>query len=350
MREEMSNVIKKDEMLLIPAEEISSPEKLPLQPVVSVVMMTRNHAKYIEQAVDSVIAQKCGFPVELLIGEDLSNDNTREICIGLQEKYPDIIRLIVASENVGITKNFLRLAVRARGKYIALLEGDDYWTHPEKLAEQVSLMAANPDCSWCGAKTYNRTFWVKEKEYYTLEDTLQRYILHTSSVLFRTGIVNTYPRFPDIVAWESMLYAYLGEHGKCCFLNEVVSYYRRHEGGLWTGANLDKRMRLTWIFTDTMDEYFGRKYTRLLYDRELWIYKMDTEIRLGADFWHHWLQSLSIVRLVFSRMTKVFPARYLLFASAVLLHPFAALYLLARRKLAIRRRMEAVKTFFKQGA
>ena len=229
-------LITKDEMLQIPAIEISAQKELSQDPVVSVVMMTYNHASYITQAVESVVDQHCDFSIELLIGEDFSSDGTSDICEQLQNKYPDLIRLFVAHGNVGITANFLRLVCRAKGKYIALLEGDDYWVFPNKLQKQVEMMEAHPDYSWCGAKTINRTFWVKEKNFFTLEDTLHRFILHTSSIMFRSEILESYPRFPDIVGWISMLYAYLAEHGKCGFLNEVVSYYRHHEGGLWTGA------------------------------------------------------------------------------------------------------------------
>jgi glycosyltransferase involved in cell wall biosynthesis len=348
VNKEQSAIIKQEEMLMIPAVEISSTEKLPLAPVVSVVMMTRNHDKYIEQAVESVVGQKCEFPVELLIGEDFSKDNTRDKCFKLQEKYPNLVRLIVASNNVGITNNFLRLACRAKGKYIALLEGDDYWTNPEKLVKQFSIMESHPDYSWCGAKTLNRTFWAKEKEFYDIEDVLNRYIMHTSSIMFRSELIESYPRFPDIVAWESMLCAYLTERGKCGFLNEVVSYYRRHEGGLWTGANLDNRMRMTKIFTNTMDQYFNYRYTNLLFDRELWIYKMDTAICLGKGFWQHWMQSLYIVRTAFPRIVKVLPGQYILFAIGVFFQPLSALYFLLRRQLALRRRVSAFKTLFKR--
>ena len=225
-------------MLKIPAVEISAPDKLPEKPVVSVVMMTRNHECFITKAVESVIEQQCDFPMELLIGEDFSTDDTRTLCEGLQTQYPHLIRLLVASANVGITSNFLRLVSCAKGKYIALLEGDDYWVLPEKLQKQVAIMETHPDYSWCGAKTLNRTFWVEEKYYYTLEDTLRRYILHTSSIMFRSEII-------------------------------------------------------------------------------------ETVIRLGKDFWKHWRQSLSIVRLAFPRIIKVFPCRYL---NLCLTDPVAASY------------------------
>ena len=338
----MISMITRDEMLQVPAEEISSVEVMSDIPMVSVVMMTRNHEKYISQAIESVVSQQCNFEIELLIGEDFSTDATRSVCEDLQKKYPHVIRLIVAPKNVGILPNFLRLVCRCRGKYIALLEGDDYWTHDLKLQKQVEMMENHPEYAWCGAKTINRTFWVKEKPYYDLEDTLRRYILHTSTIVFRSKFSEKYPRFPSSVVWESMLYAYLAQHGLCGFLDEVMSYYRIHSGGLWTGAEISKRMRLTWIFTDTMDDYFEHRFTDILYDRELWIYKMDTAMRLDGNVWHHWGQSLEIVRLSFHRLIRVYPFQYLLFALGVLILPVKTGYYRFRGKLSLRKRLKTL--------
>jgi glycosyltransferase involved in cell wall biosynthesis len=337
--------ITKDDMLKIPAYEISASSELVSNPMVSVVMETRNHEKFISQAIESVISQKCSFEIELLIGEDFSTDNTRAVCGDYQKKYPHLIRLIVAHHNVGILPNFLRLVSRSRGKYIALLEGDDYWIDELKLQKQVDLMKANPEYSWCGAKTMNRTFWVKEKPYYDLEDTLRRYFLHTSTVVFRANLLETFPRFlglPEIFALDSILYAYLSQYGSCGFINEFLSWYRAHPGGVWTGASLSDRMALMWTFTDVMDEYFNQKYTGILYDRELWIYKMDTAMHLDGSFWEHWIHSLSIVRLAFPRLIKVYPLRYMIFALGVCMQPVKTSYYRLRRKLAIRTRFSFI--------
>jgi glycosyltransferase involved in cell wall biosynthesis len=337
---DMIGTITRDAMQKIAAEEISASGELVGNPMVSVVMMTRNHEKFISQAIDSVISQNCDFGIELLIGEDFSSDATRGVCEDYQKKYPHLIRLIVAYKNVGILPNFLRLVSRSRGKYIALLEGDDYWIDELKLKKQVDLMETHPEYSWCGAKTMNRTFWVKEKPYYDLEDTLRRYILHTSTILFRSVFFEKYPRFPSSVVWESMLYGYLAQNGLCGFLNEIVSYYRIHSGGLWTGAEISERMRLTRLFTDTMDEYFEHRFTKILYDRELWIYKMDTAMRLDKNVWEQLVQSLLIVRMAFARMIKIYPFQYLIFALGVMIQPIKTGYYQFLRKLAMRSRFK----------
>lgn len=119
------------------------------RPKVSVVMITYNHEKFIEQAVNSVLMQETDFDYEIIIGEDCSTDRTREILIELQKQHPDRIRLVLNPENLGMIPNFVNVLSMARGEYVALLEGDDYWTHPKKLQRQVDYMEAHPECRIC---------------------------------------------------------------------------------------------------------------------------------------------------------------------------------------------------------
>jgi len=116
------------------------------EPLVSVMMITYNHAPFIGQAIEGVLQQKTDFPFELIIGEDCSPDGTREIVFEYQKKYPDIIRVITSDKNVGATKNGLRTMKACQGKYLAFCEGDDYWHHPYKLQKQVDYMESTPEC------------------------------------------------------------------------------------------------------------------------------------------------------------------------------------------------------------
>jgi glycosyltransferase involved in cell wall biosynthesis len=115
-------------------------------PLVSVSMITYNHAAYIAQAIEGVLQQQTKFHFELIIGEDCSTDGTREIVFDYQKKYPDIIRVITSDTNVGMKKNGLRTLKACRGKYIAFCEGDDYFHHPRKLQKQADYLESNPDC------------------------------------------------------------------------------------------------------------------------------------------------------------------------------------------------------------
>jgi len=104
---------------------------------VSVLMITYNHEKYIREAIDGVLMQKTDFPIELIIGEDCSTDNTREIVIEYTKKHPEIVKPQLPNENRGMQNNFMGIYNAALGKFIALCEGDDYWTDPYKLQKQV---------------------------------------------------------------------------------------------------------------------------------------------------------------------------------------------------------------------
>lgn len=124
----------------IPCIETSDPDKLCKHPVVSVHMITYNHEPYIRQAIEGVMMQKTDFEFELIIGEDCSQDKTREICFEYQKKYPDKIRVLWWHENVSkLGGNSRRVRAHSRGEFIAFCEGDDYWLSSEKLQRQFNV-------------------------------------------------------------------------------------------------------------------------------------------------------------------------------------------------------------------
>ena len=113
--------------------------------IVSVHMITYNHENYVSKAIESVLMQKANFPYEIVIGEDCSTDDTREIVFDYQKKYPAIIRVITSEKNVGPHKNDIRTLKNCTGKYVAFCEGDDYWTDPYKLQKQVDFLENHTD-------------------------------------------------------------------------------------------------------------------------------------------------------------------------------------------------------------
>ncbi len=121
--------------------EISDPAVMALTPLVSVLMITYNHGPYLADAIEGVIAQQADFPIELLIGEDCSTDNTREVALDYQRRYPQLIRVIYSEKNVGMHENFKRALRKTRGQLIALCEGDDYWINQEKLQVQFDVLS-----------------------------------------------------------------------------------------------------------------------------------------------------------------------------------------------------------------
>lgn len=124
--------------------------KLNQTPMVSIFIVTYNHEKYIAQALDSAMMQKTNFDFEIIIGEDCSSDSTKSIIQEYKSKYPEIIRVFYQEKNVGRERNTYEFTLpKCRGKYIAYLEGDDYWTDPFKLQKQIDFLEANPDYVVC---------------------------------------------------------------------------------------------------------------------------------------------------------------------------------------------------------
>lgn len=302
--------------------------------------MTRNHAEYLEQAVQSVLSQDVQEPLEILIGEDCSSDETLAVALELQRRHPDVIRVISSRSNVGITSNFLRLVAHARAPFLALLEGDDYWTHPSKITLQLAQLRSNPQAALSAAATANRTPCLPTKEFYNLTDILRRYAVHTSSLLIRSEHFNTYPRFPDIIGWITMLMGYLLARGDCAYLDISVSFYRRHEGGLWHNADRLNRLDKSRQCIDALDSYFFHRFSRELSDRELWIYRMDLTLPPRGRS-THWCQSWAILIGQAPRLLPRSPMGFCLLLMRLLLQPLSYFVMMLRRRLALGSRLRS---------
>jgi glycosyltransferase involved in cell wall biosynthesis len=268
--------ITPEEMLAIPAVEISDLSRIAPAPLVSVVVLTYNHEAYIAQNIESILAQQCDFPFELIIGEDHSPDQTLEICLGFQKKYPDVIRVVTWQENVGISANYLRVFGRARGKYLALLEGDDYWIDPGKLTKQVALMEQFPDTSLCGAKTRVvmeipgrepiETLIGQDRSdiAYSFEDVLNNHLFHSSTFMFRKSHVLFTPHFHTLVYPDWYLQCLSALQGSVRCLSEVMSVWRHHQGGVCSASTLDLHFQRCEAVGEALLDIVGERQARLV--------------------------------------------------------------------------------------
>ncbi|MCP9907922.1 glycosyltransferase [Cyanobium sp. BA5m-21] len=303
-------------------------------PQVSILVMTRNHEHYLEQCVESILGQDFSEPFEVLIGEDFSSDNTLAVSRRLQEKHPEMIRVITADENVGIRSNFLRLVTRARAPLIALLEGDDYWTAPIKLRVQCDLIRSHPEYAVVAAKTLNRLQWLRDLPFYQIHHLLRRYAVHTSTLLIRAEHLSCYPCFPDNVCWESMLLGFLMARGTCGFIPLEMSYYRRHHGGLWHNADRLKKLEMSRECIDALDAFFFFRFRPELISREMWIYRMDA-VFPPRHVWRHWLQTWNIQLAQAPRLLKRAPLAYGMLLISTALQPLHLALQTVRRNLAL---------------
>jgi len=220
---------------------------------VSVCITAYNHDKYIAQAIEGALMQKTDFDFEIIIGEDDSKDGTRETVKKYKEQYPDRITLFLNDrKNVIYINgrptgrwNFMNNIKNARGDYIALLDGDDYWTSPDKLQRQADFLDANPDCSMCFhdvKKLYEDSVPPKfvvfspkvKKERYVLEDLLRGNLMSTCSVMFRRGLFGEFPDwFCNTAMADWPLHILNAEHGDIGRIDKVMGVYRVHSGGVW---------------------------------------------------------------------------------------------------------------------
>ncbi|MBN2835775.1 MAG: glycosyltransferase [Candidatus Delongbacteria bacterium] len=223
-------------------------------------MITYNHEDYITKAISGVLIQETTYPYELIIGEDNSTDNTRINCIREQQANSNLIRLLLPSKNLGMSRNFYETMQSAQGKYIAFCEGDDYWTDPQKLQKQVDFLEANPDYSFCCHRfsTYNETSgkWDDDapnnyraklfegKEYIdiNLKSQFKIWLTQPLTVVFRREaldfeFVQQYKYFRDV-----HLFYHLLKKGKGRTMNFVGAVYRQHGGGVYSQVSDEKKL------------------------------------------------------------------------------------------------------------
>ncbi|MDZ8259587.1 glycosyltransferase [Nostoc sp. ChiQUE01b] len=241
---------------------------------VSVLMVTYNHEDFIAQAIESVLMQKVYFEYELVIGEDCSTDNTRQIVIEYQRKYSDKIRLLLPEVNLGAHKNFLNTFKACQGQYLAILEGDDYWTSSEKLQKQVDFLDKNLDFAICFHNVL--VFWQdnshspaiflhNQPKTSTIENLLINNFISTPSVMYRAGLVQN---FPDWFYEQSMgdwtFHILNAQHGKIGYIDEVMSAYRIHPKGVWSNKSREWQLKETIRMLDTIKYNLSFQYQEII--------------------------------------------------------------------------------------
>jgi glycosyltransferase involved in cell wall biosynthesis len=115
------------------------------EPLISVMIIAYNHGRFVRQAIEGALMQSCSYPFEIVVCDDCSTDNTREICLKLQKEYPEKIRLLFNEYNKGPIDNYFATMYQCRGKYIADCSADDYWIDPLKLQKQVDVLEQRED-------------------------------------------------------------------------------------------------------------------------------------------------------------------------------------------------------------
>lgn len=254
-------------------------------PLVSICCIAYNQAPFIRECLDGFLMQETDFAFEVLIHDDASTDGTTEIIKEYEKKYPNIIKPIYETENqwqkgrIGsVVFNFPRI----EGKYVALCEGDDYWTDPLKLQKQVDFLDTH--------KAYSLVFHpvhvffenneqndeifptTSNAKYFTIKNLLRKNYIQTNSVMYRK--INYDNLVPGVMPADWYLHLFHAKTGSIGFINEVMSSYRRHTGGLW------------WSTTQKSSDDVWRRYGTahiLLYTELLKLFGTNVELRHIID-------------------------------------------------------------------
>jgi len=249
---------------------------------VSVLIVVYNQERYIRQTIASVLMQDVNFDYEIVIGEDASTDDTRKIVLELEQQHPERIRVLLRdatdaardrAAGLGGKSNFVQGLYACRGEYVALLDGDDYWTDPLKLQKQVDFLDNNPDFAMSchnvamlyedGSKELENLFPSGQKEIASLEDLLFGNFIQSCTVVFRRGLFADFPEwFYTLKIGDWPVHIFNAERGLIKYFPESMAVYRVHEKGFWSGwTSVDRGLEVIKMLGH-IDAHLGFKYRK----------------------------------------------------------------------------------------
>ena len=239
---------------------------------ISVIMLTYNHGKYIEKAVQSVCAQQGDFQLEIIIGDDCSTDNTAEVIDELAAKHKEI-KIFRPEKNIGMHANLKKCLSLAEGDYISMCEGDDWYISPYKLQMQMEFLEKNKDCVMCSHSyiEYNQ----KEDKYstinyqqdyngggiYCFEQLVTEYKwTNFTTYMYRKEVINKLPEFIwELNGADYSFNMHCAVYGNLGIIKEPLSVYRAGIGQ-WSSFSLIKQQQDTLDFAYISKEHFHKYY------------------------------------------------------------------------------------------
>lgn len=228
--------------------------------VVSALMIIYNHEGFIREAIEGVLMQECDFEAELIIANDCSLDNTDAVIQDILQNHPKSswIKYFKHDKNLGMMPNFIFALQQAKGKYIALCEGDDYWTDPLKLEKQVGFLEANPEYGICFHNVMQlNTFDISKNTIipnidsetdYVLEDYIINNKTATCSIVFKKEYLNSMPSWFLKVPFGDLaliLYVMYNSNKRGHILKEDMGVYRIHDGGIHGSFHKNNKSLIT---------------------------------------------------------------------------------------------------------
>lgn len=217
-------------------------------PVASVILRTYDHAPFIAQALESVLLQRTQFPFELIVAEDCSTDGTRAVVEAYARLHPRTIRTVLPERNVGHGEMFKRAFAEVRGRYVAYLDGDDYWTSPTKLARQVDFLESNRDCRSCfhdvsliydvaGLPSGSVSPRLGETRF-GLDQILMDCFVPAPAMVIRSEVARELPDWAFESAWiDWLIHVQAARSGSIGYLPRTLAAYRVHRGGMFSALD-----------------------------------------------------------------------------------------------------------------
>lgn len=272
--------------------------------LVSVCIQTFNQKNYIKQCLDGVLMQQTNFSIEIILGEDDSSDGTREICIDYAEKHSEQIRLFLRDRkdvifiggNATGRFNFIENLKESKGKYIALCEGDDYWTDPLKLQKQVDFLESNSEFSGCFHYTQTiyengkkgRVFGFHPDKFdFDAESTFSKCSLfHTSSFVFLKSALELPNWLSKVVSGDMAIFSIIAAKGKLKCIPEEMSVYRKHEGGITNTSNIINNYHSQRIdLINYLNGFHDFKY-KIVAEKIINFHKSELKVSYKLEKWH----------------------------------------------------------------
>ncbi len=256
-----------------------------IKKAVSVLVITYNHEDYLARALDSILMQKTDFDFDIIVGEDASSDSTRGILQDYAGRYPSKIRPIFNECNRGMMGNLRQVIEESSARYLALLEGDDYWIDDLKLQKQYDLMNAHPEIRLCGHRTrhYREDDDTEQECNLPLSDDevtifgierlfSENLFLHTSSYFFRGHDTSRLAEYlGDFEIGDIPLLLFFAQQGPIALLGDCMSVYRVTGRGVWSGVgdttqNWHRMIRVyetLFLLSPVNKEIYGLKLVKL---------------------------------------------------------------------------------------
>lgn len=266
-------------------------------PLVSVCCITYNHASYISQCVDGFLMQKTSFPFEIIINDDCSNDGTTEILKDYAIKYPDLIHLILHNENQ-YSKGIRRILAAfvypvAKGKYIALCEGDDYWTDPYKLQKQVDFLESHPKCglvytnSMIYKQNVNSLFKATLPKQSDFRGLLLESPIMTLTTCYRKDLCMLFHKDnAQNSTWlmgDLPLWLFIASQSDIKYLPDVTSVYRILENSMSHSDDINKAINFC-MSSYAIRKYFAEKYNCHDLKKQICINHINELFKLASSY------------------------------------------------------------------